>query len=62
MYAERLPFTPKYHKAKEMAEAGGFGKVHLVEQSEKHFSPHSNWFWDVDQPGGGRCLILAATA
>ena len=53
MYAEELFFTPKYVKAKEMADQGAFGKVYLVKQSEKHFGPHTPWFWDVDQSGGG---------
>jgi predicted dehydrogenase len=53
MYAEELFFTPKYVKAKEMADQGAFGKVHLVKQSEKHFGPHSDWFWDVRRSGGG---------
>ena len=42
MYAEELFFTPKYVKAKEMADQGAFGKVYLVKQSEKHFGPHAN--------------------
>lgn len=53
LYAEELFFTPKYVKAKEMAANGAFGKVYLVKQSEKHFGPHSDWFWDVNQSGGG---------
>ena len=53
MYAEELFFTPKYVKAKEMADQGALGKVYLVKQSEKHFGPHSPWFWDVSQSGGG---------
>jgi predicted dehydrogenase len=53
MYAEELYFTPKYVKAKEMADQGAFGKVYLVKQSEKHFGPHAPWFWDVEQSGGG---------
>jgi myo-inositol 2-dehydrogenase / D-chiro-inositol 1-dehydrogenase len=53
MYAEELFFTPKYVKAKEMADQGAFGKVHLVKQSEKHFGPHSPWFWDPERSGGG---------
>ncbi len=53
MYAEELFFTPKYAKAKEMADQGAFGKVYLVKQSEKHFGPHAAWFWDVDKSGGG---------
>jgi len=53
LYAEELYFTPKYVKAKEMADQGAFGKVYLVKQCEKHFGPHAAWFWDVDQSGGG---------
>jgi predicted dehydrogenase len=53
MYAEELFFTPKYVKAKQMADEGAFGKVYLVKQAEKHFGPHGDWFWDVDQSGGG---------
>jgi len=53
MYAEELFFTPKYVKAKEMADQGAFGKVYLVKQSEKHFGPHAEWFWDVSRSGGG---------
>ena len=53
LYAEELYFTPKYVKAKEMADQGAFGNVYLVKQSEKHFGPHAAWFWDVNQSGGG---------
>lgn len=53
MYAEELFFTPKYVKAKEMADQGAFGKVYMVKQSEKHFGPHAAWFWDVNLSGGG---------
>ena len=53
MYAEELFFTPKYVKAKQMADEGAFGKVYLVKQSEKHFGPHADWFWDVERSGGG---------
>jgi myo-inositol 2-dehydrogenase/D-chiro-inositol 1-dehydrogenase len=52
-YAEELFFTPKYVKAKEMADQGAFGRVYQVKQSEKHFGPHAAWFWDVTQSGGG---------
>jgi myo-inositol 2-dehydrogenase/D-chiro-inositol 1-dehydrogenase len=53
LYAEELFFTPKYVRAKEMADEGAFGKVYLVKQSEKHFGPHADWFWDMEQSGGG---------
>ena len=58
MYGEELLFTPKYLKAKEMADAGAFGKIYLVKQSEKHFGPHSEWFWDVNRSGGGAFMDL----
>jgi len=58
LYAEELFFTPKYVKAKEMADNGAFGKPHLIKQSEKHFGPHSDWFWDVERSGGGALLDL----
>jgi myo-inositol 2-dehydrogenase/D-chiro-inositol 1-dehydrogenase len=57
-YAEELFFTPKYVKAKEMADQGAFGKVYLVKQSEKHFGPHADWFWDMDRAGGGALMDL----
>jgi myo-inositol 2-dehydrogenase/D-chiro-inositol 1-dehydrogenase len=53
MYAEELFFTPKYVKAKQMADEGAFARVYLVKQLEKHFGPHADWFWDVEQSGGG---------
>src|SRR5438270_10241595 len=58
LYAEELYFTPKYRKAKEMAAQGAFGRVYLVKQSEKHFGPHSPWFWDVNLSGGGALMDL----
>src|SRR5260221_915031 len=52
MYGEELFFTPKYLKAKEMADAGAFGKIYLVNQSEKHLGPHRPWFLCVNRSGG----------
>jgi myo-inositol 2-dehydrogenase / D-chiro-inositol 1-dehydrogenase len=58
LYAEELFFAPKYVKAKQMADEGAFGRIHLVKQSEKHSGPHSDWFWDVNQSGGGALMDL----
>ena len=58
LYAEELFFTPKYVKARQMADEGAFGKVYLVKQLEKHFGPHAAWFWDVKQSGGGALMDL----
>jgi predicted dehydrogenase len=53
MYAEELCFAPKYVRAKELADEGALGTVHLVRQGEQHFGPHAGWFWDPDRAGGG---------
>jgi myo-inositol 2-dehydrogenase / D-chiro-inositol 1-dehydrogenase len=53
MYAEEICFAPKYVRAKELADEGALGDVYLVRQSEQHFGPHSDWFWDPDLAGGG---------
>jgi myo-inositol 2-dehydrogenase/D-chiro-inositol 1-dehydrogenase len=53
MYGEELCFAPKYVRAKELADEGAFGEVFLVRQSEQHFGPHSDWFWDPELAGGG---------
>jgi predicted dehydrogenase len=58
LYGEELFFAPKYVKAKQMADEGAFGRVHLVKQGEKHSGPHSAWFWDVNQSGGGAVMDL----
>ena len=58
LYAEELFFAPKYVKAKQMADEGAFGRVHLVKQGEKHSGPHADWFWDVKLSGGGALMDL----
>src|SRR3989442_12115881 len=58
MYGEELFFTPKYLKAKEMADAGGFGKNYLVKQKEKNFGPQHPSFLDGNRSGGGALMDL----
>src|SRR5712692_9433323 len=53
MYAEDLCFAPKYVRAKRLVDEGGIGKVFHIRQLEKHFGPHSDWFWDMQRSGGG---------
>ena len=62
MYAEELCFTPKYVRAKTLVDEGALGKVYLVKQSEKHFGPHAEWFWDVTRSGGGVMLDMGCHA
>jgi predicted dehydrogenase len=53
MYGENLCFAPKYVRAKQLADEGALGDVYYVRQLECHFGPHSDWFWDIEQSGGG---------
>ncbi len=53
MYGENLCFAPKFVRAKELADEGALGRVYYVRQLECHYGPHSDWFWDVSQSGGG---------
>ena len=62
MYAEELCFAPKYVRAKELADEGALGRIYLVKQGEKHFGPHSDWFWDVDRSGGGVLMDMGCHA
>lgn len=62
MYAEELCFAPKYVRLKQLIEEGALGKVYLIKQSEKHFGPHSDWFWDVEKSGGGVALDMGCHA
>lgn len=53
MYAEELCFAPKYERVRKLANEGAFGDIYMLKQAEKHSGPHSDWFYDVNQSGGG---------
>jgi myo-inositol 2-dehydrogenase/D-chiro-inositol 1-dehydrogenase len=53
MYAEELCFAPKYERVRKLVNEGAVGKVYMLKQSEKHSGPHSDWFYDITQSGGG---------
>jgi len=53
MYAEELCFAPKYERVRKLANEGAFGKIYMLKQAEKHSGPHSDWFYDINQSGGG---------
>src|SRR4051812_27375185 len=53
MYAEELCFAPKYERVRLLVNEGAFGRIYMLKQSEKHSGPHSDWFYDVNQSGGG---------
>jgi len=53
MYAEELCFAPKYERVRKLVNEGAVGKIFQMRQCEKHSGPHSDWFYDVNQSGGG---------
>jgi predicted dehydrogenase len=57
-YLEDLCYTPKTLKAIAMVEAGQIGQVTWVRSRETHPGPHSAWFWDEKQAGGGAIVDL----
>jgi predicted dehydrogenase len=57
-YLEDLCYTPKTLKAVRAVEEGALGKVTWVRSRETHPGPHSAWFWDAEQAGGGPIVDL----
>jgi predicted dehydrogenase len=53
MYAEELCFAPKYERARKLVSEGAIGSIYQLRQCEKHSGPHTDWFYDIDQSGGG---------
>lgn len=57
-YLEDLCYTPKFLKALESVQAGAVGRILWAKSRETHPGPHSEWFWDLEQAGGGAILDL----
>jgi predicted dehydrogenase len=57
-YLEDLVYTPKSLKAIESVKNGAIGRVLWAKSRETHPGPHSDWFWDIEQAGGGCILDL----
>jgi predicted dehydrogenase len=57
-YLEDLAYTPKTLKSIEMIKKGSLGKILWTRSREAHPGPHSAWFWDKKQSGGGAMVDL----
>ena len=57
-YLEDLVYTPKFIKAQQSVKEGAIGRVLWAKSRETHPGPHSDWFWDIEQAGGGCILDL----
>lgn len=57
-YLEDLVYTPKTLKAIDMVNNGSCGRILWTRSREAHSGPHSAWFWDKKQSGGGALVDL----
>lgn len=57
-YLEDLVYPPKTLKALESVQNGALGKILWVRSRETHPGPHSDWFWDLEQAGGGAIVDM----
>jgi predicted dehydrogenase len=57
-YLEDLVYTPKFLKALQSVQSGALGRILWAKSRETHPGPHSEWFWDKEQAGGGCILDL----
>jgi len=57
-YLEDLVYTPKFIKAHASVQEGALGRILWAKSRETHPGPHSDWFWDMEQAGGGCILDL----
>jgi len=57
-YLEDLCYTPKFLKSLHSVQAGAIGRVLWAKSRETHPGPHADWFWDINQAGGGAILDL----
>src|SRR5215216_3722150 len=57
-YLEDLAYTPKTLKALQAVRTGQIGDVTWARSRETHPGPHSAWFWDAKQAGGGAIVDL----
>jgi predicted dehydrogenase len=57
-YLEDLVYAPKFLKAFDSVKNGALGRILWAKSRETHPGPHSEWFWNIEQAGGGCMLDL----
>ncbi|MBN1293402.1 MAG: Gfo/Idh/MocA family oxidoreductase [Candidatus Latescibacteria bacterium] len=57
-YLEDLVYTPKTLKSIEAVRNGALGRILWTRSRESHPGPHSDWFWDIEQAGGGAIIDM----
>ncbi len=59
-YLEDLVYAPKTLKALAAVREGAIGRVLWARSRAAHGGPHSDWFWDREQAGGGAIIDLGS--
>lgn len=59
-YLEDLVYTPKTQKALSAVRDGALGRVLWVRSRGAHRGPHSDWFLDQEQTGGGVIIDMGS--
>lgn len=59
-YLEDLAYTPKTLKALSAVRSGAIGRVLWARSRGAHAGPHSDWFWDQEQAGGGALIDMGS--
>jgi predicted dehydrogenase len=57
-YLEDLVYAPKTLKALASTRKGAMGRILWTRSRETHPGPHSAWFWDPEQSGGGAVIDM----
>jgi predicted dehydrogenase len=57
-YLEDLVYTPKTLKSLASVKKGALGRILWTRSRETHPGPHSAWFWDPEQSGGGAVIDM----
>ncbi len=57
-YLEDLVYTPKTLKSLASVRNGALGRILWTRSRETHPGPHSAWFWDPEQSGGGAVIDM----
>lgn len=57
-YLEDLVYAPKTLKAISVVKNGALGQILWTRSREAHPGPHSDWFWDSTQSGGGAIIDI----
>ena len=57
-YGENMIYAPDFREIFEVVAAGTIGKPLWIRGREAHFGPHSPWFWQRAQSGGGALIDM----